>query len=40
MKVPFFGVGLFSFIIILVIGMFIALKWPNNLVTSQVNKIA
>ena len=38
MKVPFFGVSLFMFVIILVIGMAIALKWPDNIVTSNVNK--
>lgn len=40
MKVPFFGISLLSFSIILIIGMFIALKWPNNLLTTQVSKVA
>lgn len=39
MTVPFFGVSLMTFCVLLLIGMVIAIKWPNNIVTSNVEKV-
>ena len=38
MKVPFIGISFTAFVIVLLIGMVIALKFPDNIVTSNINK--